>query len=659
MRKNINMDLNHRSLFILKLVLLTLLIVVPFSLSDYSDNIVPEKITSDLAFYEINTCKISLFEFLFQNQNVIYQDHYKIRFNNYSSIGCFGQITGIDQIGYNFYISIGTNTLLNIFLQSLIWTLILSIFPIKKIITKSKMLDYILMITVSLFFCLLFYSEKRYYENNIFFELDLQQRQSYIFLFFYILSICYVSQFIIESRSDKIINYLPFLYLFMGVISGVNLYFLFIYFSFIGLRKIITTKKIRSKFYLVFILIFFWSYKAVGENFYLKPDKIRGLSHADYNFMSVFVWSSLVIFTLFGVYYFVIEKYNNFNILSLKNNFVISGTLLLVLGYLGSSMPLFNFMNYYAFGQTKFGTDNSNLFSVNYWGENEAWRGFFPSAETVGEFYGISLLIIFLFTKKYDLFTFFGVGISLLGLFAANNKAALVALLFCIFLKVNSDNQLKIQTKIFLFSIPLFFLIYFIRFENFVYSFEFLSKKMIEMGVNYSSLGEMSTSIEYLQNISEKNYLVYILFSIFSILSFLINRSELWGLFFARYSPSFDELLFGTGPYILSNHYGEINISTVRYSTGTDLGFLLPHSSLLLLLVFFGLIGLICFLIYIFYLILNSKLVNYNFFILNIFIFINLIKSDSLLYFPSLLLYLTFFLYPIGIRYKSKNRFNA
>ena len=127
------MDLNHRSLFILKLILLTLLIVVPFSLSDYSDNIVPEKITSDLAFYEINTCKISLFEFLFQNQNVIYQDHYKIRFNNYSSIGCFGQITGIDQIGYNFYISIGTNTLLNIFLQSLIWTLILSIFPIKKL----------------------------------------------------------------------------------------------------------------------------------------------------------------------------------------------------------------------------------------------------------------------------------------------------------------------------------------------------------------------------------------------------------------------------------------------------------------------------------------------------------------------------------------------
>ena len=71
----------------------------------------------------------------------------------------------------------------------------------------------------------------------------------------------------------------------MGVISGVNFYFLFIYFSFIGLRKIITTKKIRSRFYLVFALIFFWSYKAVGENFYLKPDKIRGLSHADYNFI--------------------------------------------------------------------------------------------------------------------------------------------------------------------------------------------------------------------------------------------------------------------------------------------------------------------------------------------------------------------------------------
>ena len=113
--------IKDKQLKYMKAIVLLVIIIVPFSLSDYTDQIKPEKITSDLRFYEINTCSISLNEFLLENPNVIYQDHYKIRFNNYSSISCFGQITGIDQIGYTFYISIGTNTILNLFLQSIFW----------------------------------------------------------------------------------------------------------------------------------------------------------------------------------------------------------------------------------------------------------------------------------------------------------------------------------------------------------------------------------------------------------------------------------------------------------------------------------------------------------------------------------------------------------
>ena len=173
-----------RKILFIKLFILVILFLIPFSISDYSDSIVPEKITSDLAFYEINTCKISLNEFLLHNLNVIYQDHYKIRFNNYSSISCFGQITGIDQIGYNFYISIGTNTIINIFLQSFIWILIISMLPVDKNITRTKVSDILLLGLVSLIFCLLIYSEKRYYNNYIFFELDLQQQKSYIFLLY-------------------------------------------------------------------------------------------------------------------------------------------------------------------------------------------------------------------------------------------------------------------------------------------------------------------------------------------------------------------------------------------------------------------------------------------------------------------------------------------
>ena len=45
------------------ILVLFLLVVIPWSLSDYTDQVSPEKITSDLRFYEINTCKISINEF--------------------------------------------------------------------------------------------------------------------------------------------------------------------------------------------------------------------------------------------------------------------------------------------------------------------------------------------------------------------------------------------------------------------------------------------------------------------------------------------------------------------------------------------------------------------------------------------------------------------
>ena len=204
------------------------------------------------------------------------------------------------------------------------------------------------------------------------------------------------------------------------------------------------------------------------------------------------VWSYLTIFTLIGVYYFLIKKFKEFDKTLFTKNFILSGAILLFIGYLGSSMPFVNFANYYFFGQTKYGTDNSNLFSVNFWGESEAWRGFFPSAETVGEFYALTILVIFLFTKKFNFISFFGVSISLIGLYAANNKAAVVALILCLFLKINADKKLKQSKKLIFFSVPIFLLLYFIRFENFTYSIDFLVNKMVEMGIGYSSLGETS-----------------------------------------------------------------------------------------------------------------------------------------------------------------------
>ena len=114
------------------ILVLFLLVVIPWSLSDYTDQVSPEKITSDLRFYEINTCKISINEFLISNPNVLYQDHYKLRFNNYSSLKCFGRITGIDQINHVFYISVGSNSIINLILQTSFWLILISLIKTDK-----------------------------------------------------------------------------------------------------------------------------------------------------------------------------------------------------------------------------------------------------------------------------------------------------------------------------------------------------------------------------------------------------------------------------------------------------------------------------------------------------------------------------------------------
>ena len=128
--------------------------------------------------------------------------------------------------------------------------------PVDKNITRTKVSDILLLGLVSLIFCLLIYSEKRYYNNYIFFELDLQQQKSYIFLFIYIFTISYITKTIIENRADDFVNYLPFLYIFIGVISGLNFYFLFIFFSFFGIKNLLNNKKLRNKFYIINLLIF-------------------------------------------------------------------------------------------------------------------------------------------------------------------------------------------------------------------------------------------------------------------------------------------------------------------------------------------------------------------------------------------------------------------
>ena len=245
------------------MLFILILIIFPFSISNYSDNITPEKITSDLRFYEINTCSISLTEFLIHNPNVIYQDHYKINFNNYSSIRCFGKITGIDQIGYEFNISIGTNTVVNIFLQSTIWHLLISTIKAtsKNKIKLNSMID-ILLITFLMLGGIL--SQKRFYSKSLFL-IKIDTYSSMVYLFIYLLYVCFFCYLVFHQRRDSLINYLPFSILFLSLYSGFNLYFLSIYFLFYGLEYFKKNKNLRTP---IFLITIFWGYQSLELNYF-------------------------------------------------------------------------------------------------------------------------------------------------------------------------------------------------------------------------------------------------------------------------------------------------------------------------------------------------------------------------------------------------------
>ena len=520
---------------IIKILFLILFFILPFSNSDYSDNVTPHKITSDLAFYEINTCSISLVEFIVHNFNVAYQDHYKIRFNDYSSIRCFGTITGIDQIGHVFYISIGTNVFINLFLQTFFWLFLISFLGRKKDY-KISYRPLLASIISSLIFCFGIYSESRFYATKLF-EVDLSIFTTYFDIFIYLVFLNFLTLVVIDSRNKKIIQYVSFLFIFMGLYSGLNFYLFSLFFTTYGVLKIFENKKYLKVFIYSNSILIIWCILSIGNNYYLDPDKIRGLSNTSFNSNSLIFWTYFFVLFVLGVYEFSIEKRTNFSLENINLKFLTSSVLLVIFGYLSSSNPIFNFYTYYFFGLTKYGTDNQSLFSLDIWNNLIAWRGLFPSAETVGEFFAVVILIYFINfvhtrkIKSHILLIFF----PFLGLLASNNKAAIISLLVCIYLKAKNSFTIRKSYKLMFYLLTVGIFIYFVGTENLGYSFQFTSKNFLNIGNDYI-LNKESSSLYFLNNLDSRS-IIRALILLVGQLAFFVNRSELWGIFLARYNP--------------------------------------------------------------------------------------------------------------------------
>ena len=499
------------------------------------------------------------------------------------------------------------------------------------------------------------------YSKNI--TLDNYLLFSYFISFFLI---CYFISEVCSKRIENLILYFPFLFLINGAYINTNINFFVIVLVFYGFKNILQFKKNVITFNSIYLLvILFWINNDLITHSYFDVDKLIGFSATTNTSFSLTFWNLTFLLIVNGVYY-LIDSCKKINLNKIFSNFLNSGFLVVIFGLIASSNLLINKFIYLYFGQNK-----SSIFQIQSI-EGNTWRGFSSSAEMIGEFYGLILLLTFyfLYVKKITLSVNQVVFILFIvyGFFRANNIAALTSLLAIITFVLISMNVQNRKNKAVLYSFLTVLLIvssYFVLRQN-TYAamgqsvvFEGLSVSNIEIKDNknfqnvdrllserdflsildlFKERDEISSSLSYITaNLTNQTNISYIPnpVAILSTGALFINRAEKWGTFFAKYDPEVLEFYFGYGPLNLVNYNFDNNIITD--------GLILPHSSLLSFLIYFGLIGLFTLVTA-----LGVKVFKYrknNIFInlALIFLLINYLKSDSLLYVSSFVMFL--FLY--------------
>ena len=625
--------------FVIYLVIFVLLFAPWFNSSSDKIDYIPELSQEANPFYEINPCKISLFEFFNANKKSLYQDHYFFRPNNKSSISCFGKITGIavqqNNLQTQFVISVGTNSLINLLLQGSIWLLLLGF--VKKSVQKLNLKNYLHNIAILFTAYLLafsIYAQQRFYDES-FYLLDLNKNSSYILMFLIFLLLTKNLVEVYLERSTQLINMLPFIFFIFGIFSGYNIVLFSIIFMYSGICSLIE-RKFNSKFLILYLSLSFWWLINSNGSFYFNPGKFRGFTNSVYEFNSNLFWIVFFLLLLLGVFRELKNNVQYFELSQFTKYFSYSSSIILLAGLISSNFPSLNFFSSYYLGLQRNVVELTNPFAFDEFGVKISWRGISPSSETIGEFFGLCLLVnLFdIFQKsKLEKFNYLGIIFSGIGLYFSDNRTSIVLVFFVIvslFIKSSKPKlfaKVSSQRKLILF-ISLLGLLYLFTLSD---TYSFYSESLISKSriIQYDSI--FSSYLILLINSFEQENILYYIFGFFSAVGYLLNRSEMWGIFFARFNPTINELLVGSGPLTLGQLYGEIKIDDLTT-------FLLPHSSFLSYVVYFGLIPVI-YLTYKFFKLLRENKENFMFFSSSIFIFLNVIKNDSLNYFSSFLLY--------------------
>ena len=350
--------------------------------------------------------------------------------------------------------------------------------------------------------------------------------------------------------------------MFIGAFTGLNLNIFILIFVYFGVYKILISRFSSLKIYGVLTITLLWTINAVGENYTFKPDKIRGFTSSAFNYRSIFIWSITFFIFAAGLHYFFKLSLKKINFEKFTNNMIFVSFSLIVLGIIGANFPLINFLNYFYFGQEKMGTTSNNPFQFDEWGEKIAWRGFTSSAESSGEFYGILIIFIYFLIfngKKESVYYKLSFAFPFLGLYFSNNRTVFILLVLGLFSMLLKKKKLN-RTITFL-SICIFFymLVVYIGSDKFTYVYSYQS--VFIQSNNYSVANTSSTFLNLINSEYNKNLVFTIFFNIISFIGYILNRSELWGLFIARYNPNIFEYLFGSGPLQFGQLYSDIQVN--------------------------------------------------------------------------------------------------
>ena len=652
---------NRKIIFFIGLVVFMLL---PWNFSSNDVNVI-ELNQDNIGYYQENPCEISFFDL---NSNIgndmIVEYHTDIS----KSVECFGKVSWIGNKQNIAKVYIATNFSIDILYQSLFWLALIFLIPKSKIqkysINNKSILLIILLVYIHL------KGEGTYYK--IFsreFDFDIISKEfngdfyyKNYFLYALILSLVLIMlllQELIKTRYFNLINYFPFLFLAIGSFNSFNLNFFVLVFSLLGINSLFENKINYKLYYLYLFFISAWFYNLNSQYTFFDIDKLKGFINSSESNISLLFWSLIFPLSILGIVNLVKNSRDNLNVGLLRLNFLISGSLIVVLGVISAINNVANFFSYYFFGLNKFGM--RTLESV----VGNSWRGITPSAEGIGEFFGFVILftILTFFSQKKMLTTVEVIllVINLYGLYRSNNFAAFTALvvLLSIFLIESKDLNRKVKNFIYLFSFIGLTFFYF-SFIN-IYNYEDLSKSMLSKAVIASDI-----PIEFAKNevgdtaVEKSNFAIFLqipkedrnfstslnfllekynnsgsnnvpnLISLVSIVSVIINRSEKWGIFIAKYNPDIGEFLFGYGPQQLSSYHN-------NHITNFNDGLVIPHSSLLNYQIFFGIIGVSFVLTFVIYVFLKNKNHLFKNYLL-IYLVLNALKSDALLYFQNLVL---------------------